>query len=294
MRDPDELAQKLNDLGASVLVVEVDFVFEEVFEEVPGLRFVGICRAATTHVDVEAATAAGVAVVNTPGRNAQAVAEHALALMLALARRIPESHNYVAGGRWLNPLEPYVGLRGIELSGRTLGILGLGSIGRRLAEMASAIGMTCLAYDPYVDDPLPGVSLVGLEELLAGSDFVSIHAPLNSETEGLIDARGLALMKPTALLVNLSDASLVDREALAAALRGGTIAGAALDVFETHPVAPDHPLLALDNTVLTPHVGGATCETVERHSRMMADDILRFLDGDRPVNLVNPAVWDTS
>ena len=292
MHAPDELAAKLNGIGASVLVLEVDFVFEEVFEAVPNLEFVGICRAATNHVDIDAATASGVAVVNTPGRNAQAVAEHALGLMLALARRIPESHNYVTGGRWLNPLGPYVELRGLELAGRTLGIVGLGAIGRRLAEMATAIGMTCVAHDPFVDAPPVGISMRELDEVLAGSDFVSIDAPLNAETEGLIDSRGLALMKPTAFLVNLSDARIVDRDGLAAALQSRAIAGAAIDVFETHPIAPDHPLLALDNVILTPHLGGATEETIGRYSRMMAGDIVRFLDGVRPVNLVNPAVWE--
>ena len=280
MHDPDELAAKLNGMGASILVVEVDFVFEEVFEAVPSLRFVGVCRAATNHVDVEAATAKGVAVVNTPGRNAQAVAEHALGLMLALARRIPESHNYVTGGRWLNPL------------GAVRRAAGAGAVrqdawhrwSRRYRSAAggdggSAIGMRCIAHDPYVEKPPPGVLLRELDELLAGSDVVSIHAPMNAETEGLIDARGLALMKPTAFLMNLSDAKIVDRDALTAALQAKTIAGAALDVFETHPIAPDHPLLALDNVVLTPHLGGATEETIGRYSRMMAGDIVRFLDG---------------
>lgn len=292
MLDPDELAAKLNGLGASVLVVELDFVFEEVFEAVPDLKFVGICRAATNHVDIEMATANGVAVVNTPARNAQAVAEHALGLMLALARRIPEGHEYVRTGRWLNPLEPYVELRGVELGGRTLGIVGLGAIGRRLAEMAGAIGMECVAYDPYVDAPPPGVRLKGLNDVLTSSDFVSIHAPLTNETEGLIDSRGLSLMKPTAYLVNLSDARIVDRDGLVDSLESGAIVGAALDVFETHPIAPDHPLLGLDNVILTPHIAGATEETIQRYSRMMADDILRFMDGERPLNLVNPGVWE--
>ncbi len=292
MYDPEELAAKLNDLRASVLVVELDFVFEEVFEAVPSLNFVGICRAATSHVDIETATANGVAVVNTPARNAQAVAEHALGLMLSLGRRIPEGHSYVTGGRWLNPVEPYVEMRGVELGGRRLGIVGLGAIGRRLAEMAGAIGMNCIAFDPYVDIPPEGVYLKDLDELLTGSDFVSIHAPLTGETEGLIDSRGLSLMKPTAYLVNLSDARIVDRGGLVDALESRAIAGAALDVFETHPIAPNHPLLGLDNVILTPHVGGATKETIERHSKMMTDDILRFLDGKRPLNLVNPGVWE--
>ena len=292
LHDPEELAAKLNDLGASVLVVELDFVFGEVFEAVPSLKFVGICRTATSHVDIEAAMANGVAVVNTPGRNAQAVAEHALGLMLALARRIPEGHSYVTGVRWLNPVGAYVEMRGVELGGRTLGIVGLGAIGRRLAEMAGAVGMTCVAYDPYVDVPPTGVCMKGLNEVLADSDFVAIHAPLTSETEGLIDSRGLGLLKPTAFLVNLSDARIVDRDGLVNALESRAIAGAALDVFETHPIAPDHPLLGLDNVILTPHLGGATEETIERYSKMMTDDILRFLDGERPLNLVNLDVWE--
>ncbi len=293
LHEPEEFAGKLNRLGASVLVIELDFVFQEIFEAVPTLRFVGVCRAATNHVDIEAATASGVAVVNTPGRNAQAVAEHALGLMLALARNIPVSHNYVKGGRWVNPVAPYIELRGVELGGRTLGIVGLGAIGRRLAKMAQAIGMTCIACDPFVGLPPAGVSLKDLDEVLAGSDFVSIHVPLTNETEGLIDRRRLALMRPTAYLLNLSDERIVDGDGLVQALIRGGVAGAAVDVFESHPIAPDHALLGLDNVILTPHVGGATVETIERYSRMMADDILRFLDGKRPLNLVNPGVWET-
>ena len=131
-----------------------------------------------------------------------------------------------------------------------------------------------------------------MDELMACSDFISVHAPATAETEGLIDSRRLASMKPTAYVVNLSGARIVDGDALASALKSGTIAGAALDVFETQPIAPDHPLLGLENVILTPHVGGATDETMERHSEMMASDILRFLGGERPVNLVNPAVWE--
>ena len=222
----------------------------------------------------------------------QAVAEHALGLMLSLARRIPEGHDYVKSGRWLNPAGPYVELRGVELGGKTLGIVGLGAIGRRLAEMAGAMGMECVAFDPYVNTPPGGVCLNDLDEVLAASDFVAIHAPLTSETEGLIDSRHLTLMKPTGYIVNLSDARIVDRDGLVAALESRSIAGAALDVFETHPIAPDNPLLGLDNVILTPHLGGATEETIDRHSKMMADEILRFLDGERPLNLVNPKVWE--
>ena len=158
--------------------------------------------------------------------------------------------------------------------------------------MARAMGMKCVAHDPHVDPA--GVRLVDLDELMACSDFISVHAPVTAESEGLVDSRRLALMKPTAYIVNLSGARIVDRDGLKAALEDGTIAGAALDVFETQPIAPGHPLLELDNVVLTPHIGGATYETIERHSEMMASDILRFLDGERPVNLVNPAAWEES
>ena len=291
--DPDELAARLNGLEASILVMELDFVFQDVFEAVPSLEFVGTCRGTASHVDIEAATANGVTVVNTPGRNAQAVAEHAIGLMMALSRRILESHSYVVGRRWLNPVEPYIELRGVELAGKKLGIVGLGAIGRRLVEIAEALGMTCTAYDPYAGDPPSAVTMKDLDELLAESDFVSIHAPLTDETDGMIDYRMLALMKPKSYLVNLSEARIVNRDALADTLQCRKIAGAALDVFETHPIAPNHPLLELDNVILTPHLGGATEETIERYSKMMADDILRFLNGERPLNLVNPAVWET-
>ena len=289
--DPEELGGRLRDEGFSILVVESDFVFDEVFEQALDLRFVGVCRGGTNHVDVDAATRRGIIVVNTPGRNAQAVAEHVLGLMLALARRIPAAHHYVAAGRWRNPVEPYISLRGIELAGRSLGAIGLGAVGRRVGAIAGALGMRVMAYDPLVAGAPPGIELVELDHLLSRADFVSIHAPLTSKTEGMLDARRLAMMKPTAYLVNASDAAIVSQSALVAALRGRRIAGAAMDVFESHPVPPNSPLLSLDNVVLTPHLGGATAETIERHSRMMASDILRFVGGTRPENLVNPEAW---
>ena len=289
--DPEQLSARLKREGLAVLVVEADFVFEEVFEGAPPLRFLGVCRSSTHHIDVATATRHGVMVVNTPGRNAQAVAEHTLGLMLSLARRIPEASRYVTEGRLLNPTEPYLSMRGIELSGRTLGIIGLGAIGRRLASIAAAIGMECVAYDPYVGSDDGPVRMSDLDPLLSESDFVAIHAPLTAETEGLLDARRIGLMKSTAYLLSLSDPAIVVENDLVAALKNERIAGAALDVFETHPVTPNSPLLSLDNVLFTPHIGGATEETVVRHSRMMADDILRYLEGKLPEHLVNPDAW---
>ena len=292
--DPEELAARLDRENIGVLVVESDFVFEEVFDAAPGLRLVGICRGATNQIDVDAATERGVLVVNTPDRNANAVAEHTLALMLALARRIPEADVYLRDGRWRNPTDPYISLRGRELRGSTLGIIGLGAIGKTLGVIGLALGMVVVAHDPYLEGDAAGVKMIELEDLLTSSDFVVVSVPLTDDTAGFMSEKSLALMKPTAFLISAADMSVFDREALLDTLQPSRLAGAAFDVFETHPVPPSDPLLKLDNVVLTPHIGGATHETVERHSLMMTEDILRFQRGCRPLNLVNPAAWQAN
>ena len=291
LTDPDDLTTRILSEDISILVVEADFVFEETFQQCPGLKFVGICRGSTNQVDLEAAAEHGVFVVNTPGRNARAVAEHALALILSLARRITWANDYVNSGSWLHPVAGYTDFRGVEVSARTVGVVGLGTIGRTLAEMCVGLGMNVVAYDPYVAEVPDGVSTADLATLAQTSDFVSVHVPATSDTTGLLDAEFFASMKSSAYLVNCSDYQIADEEALLEALRNRRISGAAFDVFETHPVTPDHPLLELDNVLLTPHIGGATDETIERHSKMMADDILRFVEGRRPVNLVVPELW---
>ena len=289
--DPEELAARLEREKIEILVVEADFVLEEVFEGAPGLRFVGICRNATGHVDARSATEQGVLVVNTPARNSNAVAELVIGLMMSLARRIPAAHNLVVDGGWKDPVSPYLELRGTELAGKTLGIVGLGSIGSMLAEKAAALDMEVVAHDPYVAPETGAIRLTGLDELLRISDFVSLHLPAAPEVEGLMSRDEMRAMKPTAYLLNTSNPQAVDEKALVGALCNGEIAGAGLDVYETAPLPPDHPLLALENVVLTPHIGGATDDTVARHSRTMKEAIFSFLDGVRPDNLVNPVVW---
>lgn len=290
----EELVSRITEGGFQVLVVEADYVFDEVFDQAPGLKFVGVCRGTVTGVDVEAATRRGVLVVNTPARNAIAVAELTVGLILSLARQIPAAHSWLKAGRWQDPVEAYFSFRGQELSGGTAGVVGLGAIGYEVARRLHAFDMSILVHDPYLSaDRLQSVGgqVATLERLMAGSDVVTLHCPLTPATEGLINAERLALMKPGAFLVNTSAAALVDEAALVAALRQHRIAGAAVDVFPSHPVAPNHLLLGLDNVVLTPHIGGATEGTVRRHSMMMVEDIERFLRGQRPRNLVNPAAW---
>lgn len=273
--DPAELAVRLAEEHIEAVVAEVDFLFDEVFDDPSPLRFIGLCRNATNQIDLEAAAARGVTVVNTPGRNANAVAELVIGLALSLVRRIPSAHAYVRGGGWEHPLAAYVDFRGAELSGRTMGIVGMGDIGRRVARLARAFGMRVLGYDPYAGGARY-VRMTTLEALLAGSDLVTLHAPETPETTGMLNAERLALMPPGSYLINTASAGLVDEAALVEELRSGRLAGAALDVFETHPVVPSSPLLSLDNVALTPHLGGATAETIERYSRVIARALLRF------------------
>jgi D-3-phosphoglycerate dehydrogenase len=273
--DPAELAVRLSDEAIEAVVIEVDFLFDEVFEGPSPLRFIGLCRNATNQVDIEAAKARGVVVANTPGRNANAVAEMTVGLAFALARRIPEAHSYVISGGWEDPLTPYTDLRGTELSGKTLGVVGLGAIGKRVARLGHALGMRVLGYDPYATTP-QYVAMSSLDELLSNSNFVTLHVPETPETIGMLNRERLALMQSTSYLINTASAALVDEAALVDALKAGGIAGAALDVYETHPVVPNSSLLKLNNVVLTPHIGGATAETVERYSQMITRDLLRF------------------
>ncbi len=289
-----EFVSRIQGQDIPIVVVEADFVQREVFERATKLMLLGVCRADLVHVDVAAATERGVPVVNTPARNAVAVAELTLGLMLSLMRKIPAAHNMVSSGKWVDPTDAYFHMRGSELWHKTIGIVGFGAIGKHVAKRLLAFESDVLAYDPFVDpDKMRdmGVAKVELDEMMRQSDIVTIHCTTTPETVGLIDSRRLSLMKPTAYLVNAASAYVVDEQALVEVLRERRIAGAAFDVYKTWPVKPDDPILKLGNVILTPHVGGATDESVLRHSEMMADDIERFLKGERPKNLANPRVW---
>lgn len=291
----DEFADRIQGQDTEIIVIEADFMFREVFEKAPKLKFLGVCRADVTHVDLEAATEHGVLVVNTPARNDVAVAELTVGLMLGLARHVPAAHNMVTSRSWVDPTAAYFTWRGTELTGKTVGIVGFGAIGRKVAKMISGFETTILVYDPYVaPEPLEqlGARAVELDELMARSDIVTLHCSVTQDSMGLISEQRIALMKPTAYLVNAASTFVIDMNAIVDALQNKRIAGAAFDVFETWPVKADSPLLDLDNVVLTPHIGGATFETVVRYSQMMADDIDRFMRGERPKNLVNTQVRD--
>ena len=294
---PEELIQRINQEHLNVLIVEADFVFEEVFCGGPSLEFLGVCRNSVDHIDVDAATENGVCVVNSAGRNATAVAELTLGLMLCLARGIPASTRYVAEGDWEDPVEPYICMRGSELGGKTLGILGLGVIGRAVAKLSRAFGMKVVGYDPYLGSPglkVGGTPLESLETVLGTSDYVSVHTPDTAETQGLLNMDNMVHLKQGAYIINTASYGAIEEGALVEAIRSGQVAGAAMDVHRTHPLPPNSPLNGLKEVLLTPHIGGATDETIDRQSWMMVEDIQRYLRKLKPRRLVNPSVWRRS
>jgi D-3-phosphoglycerate dehydrogenase len=279
-----QLAQRAAEEGAEVIIVESDFVGQEVFER--PLAAVAATRGDPVNVDIPAATAAGVPVLRCPGRNADAVAELAVALLFALNRKVlPADDDVRAGQVYRDGLIPYQRFRAWELAGRTAGLVGLGAVGRALKWRLEGLGMEVIAYDPYAPD-----ATVSLDELLERSDVVSMHAPVTKETTGMIGAAQFAQMRPDALYLNTARAKLHDTDALVSVLLSGGLGGAGLDHFEGEHLPEGHPLMSLPNVVLTPHIGGATWDTECRQATMVADDLARILAGEVPVHIVNPEV----
>ncbi len=242
-------------------------------------------------IDVKAATEKGIPVAYTPTANANAVAEHVIALMFSMARHIPPADRMVREGRF-NEKDS---LRGVELAGKTLGVIGLGRIGRRVVNKAHhGLGMNVAAYDPLLSPDTydgPATLQARLEDVLRGSDFLTLHVPLSDATRHLINADSLALMKSTARIVNTSRGAVIDEEALATALNDGRLAGAALDVFEAEPLPADHVLCSAANTILTPHVASSTRDALESMARESAQAVIAVLAGERPEHLVNPDAY---
>ncbi|MEM7307589.1 MAG: phosphoglycerate dehydrogenase [Planctomycetota bacterium] len=267
-------------------------VTRPVLEAARALRVVGRAGIGVDNVDCAAATERGVVVMNTPTGNATTTAEHALALMVALARHVPRADRQVRGGSWKKK-----GLMGTELTGKTLGVIGLGRIGRLVAERAQGLKMRVIAYDPYLlqaggGSPAPGVELLPLNDLLPRADFLTLHVPLSDATRGLISWEELALVKPGARLINASRGGVVDEEAALDALAEGRLAGAAFDVLEQEPPAPDHPFLTRDDVILTPHLGASSSEAQERVAVDIARQIAGFLLDGVAENAVNAPALD--
>lgn len=267
-----------------------DRIDAEVLDHAPRLRVIANYAVGFDNVDRVAAAARGVLVANTPDVLTEATADLAFALLLAAARRIGEGERLIRAGAWRG-WSPEL-LHGVEVTGRTLGIIGLGRVGRAVARRAHGFAMTVLASGHGREPAPPGVEQVALDDLLDRADFVSVHCPLTDETRRLIDARVLARMKPTAVLVNTARGECVDEDALADCLERGHLAGAALDVFAGEPVVSPR-LLAAPRLVLTPHLGSATAVARARMGELCARAVAAVLAGQRPPNLVPPPLEAT-
>ena len=279
----DELRAAVDSYEALIVRSETHLT-REVIEAAGKLQVIGRAGIGVDNIDVQAATEKGVVVVNAPTGNIISAAEHTIALILTLARHIPEANASLKGGRWERKR-----FLGLEVRGKTLGIIGLGQVGSEVARKARGLEMRVVAHDPFVPDERArslGVELISLEELLRESDFLTIHTTLTEGTRHLIGEEELRQMKPTARIINTARGGIVDEGALDAALKDGRLAGVALDVFETEPLT-SHPLFENDKAVVTPHLGASTAEAQERVAVDVAEQIIAVFKGEPAQYAVN-------
>ncbi len=267
-----------------LVVRSATMVDREMIEAAPALKVIGRAGIGVDNIDVETATNRGVLVVNAPHANTISAAEHTLALLLSQARNIPRAHSTLVGGSWDRK-----SFQGVELHGKTLGVIGLGKIGTLVAQRALAFGMRVVAYDPFVSEERGrrlGVDILTLDELLESADFITIHLPKTKDTEGLLGEDGLAKVKPGVRIVNTSRGGIIDEQALADAIAAGRVAGAGLDVFAVEPLT-DSPLFALPSVVLTPHLGASTAEAQDKAGTDVASAVAAALAGELVLSAVN-------
>ncbi|MCD8138434.1 MAG: 2-hydroxyacid dehydrogenase [Planctomycetaceae bacterium] len=268
-------------------------VSSKVIDAMPKLRIVGVCRAGLENVNLDKATERGVLVFNVMGRNAHAVSDFAVGMMLAECRNIARAHYAIKNGQWRKTFANSDNVP--ELNGKTIGLVGFGYIGSLVAKKLSGFDAKVVVYDPYTSADrirAAGAEPVELEELFKTADFISLHARLTDENKKMVNERLISMMKPTSYLINTGRAGLVDQDALAKALAAGTIQGAALDVFTTEPLPDDSPFLKLDNVTLTTHIAGTTSDALTNSPFLLMEDIAKFMKGEGPRYIKNPAVLE--
>lgn len=273
--------------GAEICLTQMAPLTERILAGSPDLRLFGVGRGGPVNANLSAASRHGVLVTFAPGRNAAATAEHTVGLILAAARSIPSTHAELVGGAWRSDYYRYDSVAP-EIGASTVGLVGLGAIGQRVATILRSFGAQVLAYDPYVDAASSSVELTDLDDLLRRSNILSLHARLTAETAGLIGREQLALLPRGAVLVNCARGGLLDYEALCDALDDGHLAAAGSDVFPEEPVPAGSRLLTTRNLVLTPHLAGASRPTAQNAAAILADDVARYLAGQSPRFVANP------
>ncbi len=284
---PEELLSSVERYDALVVRGRTK-VTAQVIEKGANLKVIGRAGVGVDNIDVNAATKRKIAVVNAPTGSTISVAELALGHMLSVARRLPQADKSIKDGKWEKKK-----FMGVELNGKTLGLLGSGRIGTEVAKRAQTFGMRTIAYDPYLPPQIAkdnNIDLIDMETLLREADFLSIHTALTPETRGMVGAKELSMMKKTSFLINCARGEVVQEQALADAVKSGTIAGAALDVFEKEPPTGS-PLVGLENVFMTPHIGASTREGQFRAGMIIVEQIDKVLKGDKPDFIVNREIY---
>jgi len=287
----DLLLEKVEDVDG-LLPLLTERIDAEVMDRGENLRVVSNYAVGYNNIDVEAATERGIYVTNTPGILTDTTADAAFALLMAIARRVPEADRHIRAKKWIHAWGPRMFI-GSDIHGKTLGILGMGRIGSAVAKRAQGFGMDVIYNDIYRRENLEeeiGLVYKSREEVIRGADFLSLHVPLTPETHHLMGAEEFAMMKVTAYLINTSRGPVVDEKALYHALKDGVIAGAGLDVFKNEPLEHDSPLMELDNVILTPHLASGSVETRTKMATTAATNLISVLQNIEPPNLVNPEV----
>lgn len=290
--DYDVLLQKIEGVEGLVCLL-TDQIDAKLMDAGGSLKVISQMAVGFDNIDIDAATERGIPVGHTPGVLTDTTADFAFTLLMTAARRVTEGVRYVKAGKW-KTWGPTL-LMGQDIHHATLGIIGLGRIGQGMAKRASGFDMKVVFYDNYVDPEIAkelGAKSVSMDELLAQSDFISMHVPLTEETEHMIDAQAFQQMKPSAILINTSRGPVVDPKALYDALTSGQLSYAALDVTEPEPIEPDNPLLALDNCIVVPHIASSSLATRNKMASMTAANLRAGLSGERLPNCVNPEVYD--
>ncbi len=286
--------------GVDVFITEADNLKEREIEQLTTLQIICSCRGNPVNIDVKAATAKGIPVLDAPARNADAVADLAVALMIILGRNIMKTAAILRDRDPSKDMQVmsriYFDLKGNEMWNKTVGCVGFGAIGRKVSERLLPFGCKLIAYDPYVSEDVMSkyqVRKVDLDTLMKESDYVTIHVMPSESNRGMIGAREVGLMKETAYFINTARSAVTDEMAIVEALKNKKIRGGGFDVFDKEPLPPDHPFMALDNVVLLPHIGGATYEVTSHQTQIIVPNIVCLINGERPRNIVNPEVLDT-